>query len=178
MDVDPLLEENVETCSHSLDENSPNNPDEEDSFQSTPEVQPESSSCNNNDKEDSLQSTLRIPPESSLSQSNCGTVYEQVRAALKDHEELSEKSRLLSDEDLESLAALISAKTIQMTKEIQANELADMDDCDWIDLENKIVCKVCLAHSKSEDIPKDIVKIKNVANFGFISKSQKEKFIE
>ena len=103
------------------------------------------------------------------------TVYDQVRSALRDHD-LSNRPAMLSKEDIDSLAALISAKTVQMTKDIHDNEACE-DNGDWMDLENKFVCRPCLANSKSEYVPKNI-KIKNVTNFGFISKSQESRLVK
>ena len=94
-------------------------------------------------------------PSTSKVQEN-GSIYDLVRAALKDHD--SEKSSTttasLSKEHLEQLASMICAKTIQM-QEVQQKSKLENDDL-WLTTGNMIVCQPCLAHFQSEEIPSAI----------------------
>ena len=97
------------------------------------------------------------------------SIYEQVRTALRDHEN-EHKSDPLSTEHMEQLAALISAKTIQLTKQSESKEESCEDNISWIDVGNMTACRVCFNYSKTEDVPNNL---KASGNFGLIKKGQR-----
>ena len=99
---------------------------------------------------------------------NEGTVYQQVRAALKDHD----SPVTISNETIEQIVALTSARIMEMTKETHAEN--HVDDIAWIDVGNMIACRPCFNFSSSDDVPSQL---KPSGNFGMIKKDQQPKLI-
>ena len=94
------------------------------------------------------------------------SVYDQVRAALKDH------AMSLPKEDLDQLATMICAKTIQM-QELQDKEKKILENCNelWLNTGNMIVCQPCLTYSESTDLPTQLQKNRK-GTLGYIKKNQ------